>query len=153
MKSYSWGSYHSLINLVLVLVLYKFLHHVPWSTVIVTHTMLRNMCKHNIFTTGLVFQFARKYVNGIVILVEIIQHKLKSFFISSPWKLNSGISLFCLNEQHYIKYSTMLAASWLAFSSDVKKGSNNMFHHFKNMCNEVANIIYLHIILNIFIAM
>jgi hypothetical protein len=47
----------------------------------------------------------------------------------------------------------MLAASWLAFSSDVKKGSNNMFHHFKNMCNEVANIIYLHIILNIFIAM
>jgi len=57
---------------VLVLVLHKFLHHVPESVVTVTHTVLGNMYEHNIFHTGLVIQDAREYVNGIVIPVQII---------------------------------------------------------------------------------
>jgi hypothetical protein len=60
-----------------VLVLRKFPHHVPKISVIVTHTVLGNINEHNIFHTGLVIQDDREYVNGIVIPVQIIQHKLK----------------------------------------------------------------------------
>jgi hypothetical protein len=82
-KRYSQGKYHSLINVVLVLVLHNSPHHVPKSAVIVTHTVLRNIYEHNIFHTGLVIQDARQYVNGIAILFQIMQHKLK--VISFPY--------------------------------------------------------------------
>jgi len=110
----------------------KFLHHVPQSAVIVTHTVLRNIYEHNIFHTGLVIQDAREYVNCIVILIQIKQHKLKVIFISLTSKLNFAINRNCLNEQQYIKYNTMLAASWSSVYFRCEKKNC----HLKSMCNK-----------------